>query len=103
MTTMHALPIPTGATGSVFAGVDVCREAGLTLPEGPRRPVFDDDLWDLADVVGLPFSLALQHRRFTFALIPDGGWSQRNWSWPCSLRTTRRWPRSRGPTGPRSM
>ncbi|MGP3941878.1 site-specific integrase [Streptomyces sp. 6N106] len=74
MTTLHALTSPTAAASSVFAGVDVCREAGLPLPEGVRRPVFEDDLWDLAEVVGLPISLALQHRRFNFAAISNPRW-----------------------------
>ncbi|GAA0442950.1 hypothetical protein ACFQ2B_35865 [Streptomyces stramineus] len=55
-------------------GADVCREAGHALPEGVRRPVFEDDLWDLAEVIGLPVSLALQHRRFNFARIRDACW-----------------------------
>src|ERR1039457_5746606 len=74
MTAISMLSAPSGAAGSVFARADVCREAGLSLPEGVRRPVFEDDLWDLAEVVGLPVSLALQHRRFKFALIHDLRW-----------------------------
>ena len=30
---------------SVFASADVCHEAGLTLPAGARRPLFENDLW----------------------------------------------------------
>lgn len=74
MTAVSALTALAGPAGSVFAGVDVCREAGLALPEGARRPIFEDDLWDLAEVVGLPVQLALQHRRFNFALIGDPRW-----------------------------
>lgn len=59
---------------SPFTGVDICREAGLTLPDGVRRPMFEDDLWDLAQVVGLPMSLALQHRRFDFTPIANARW-----------------------------
>ncbi|MFE5095289.1 hypothetical protein ACFRCI_34270 [Streptomyces sp. NPDC056638] len=33
--------------------------------------------------------------------MPAGDWSRRSWSWPCSPRTTRRWPRSRVLTAPR--
>lgn len=72
MTTPHALG--PAAAASAFAGVVVCREAGLALPEGVQRPVFEDDLWDLAEVIGLPVSLALQHRRFNFAHIRDVRW-----------------------------
>jgi integrase len=74
MTAVSVLTGPCGSAGSVFAGADVCREAGLGLPEGVRRPRFEDDLWDLADVVGLPVQLALQHRRFDFTLIGDPRW-----------------------------
>ncbi len=74
MSTASAGTVPAGCAGSVFAGVDVCREAGLTLPDGVRRPIFEDDLWDLTQVVGLPVQLALHHRRFTFALIGDPRW-----------------------------
>jgi hypothetical protein len=73
MTTPRLITVPE-VTGSVFAGVDVCREAGLTLPEGVPRPVFEDDLWDLGQVVGLPVQLAPHHRRFNFAVIGDARW-----------------------------
>jgi hypothetical protein len=74
MTAAQPLTGPGGSLDSVFAGADVCHEAGLPLPQGARRPVFDDDLWDLADVVGLPVQLALQHRRFHFTAISDPRW-----------------------------
>lgn len=72
MTAPHALG--PAAAASAFAGADVCRQAGLGLPEGARRPFFEDDHWDLAEVIGLPVSLALQHRRFDFAQIRDDRW-----------------------------
>jgi hypothetical protein len=54
------LPAPASLLGaSPFAGADVCQQAGLTLPPGERRPVFDDDLWDFTDVTGLPVSMPL--------------------------------------------
>ncbi|MFF1868179.1 site-specific integrase [Kitasatospora herbaricolor] len=59
---------------AVFAGIDVCREAGLTLPEGAVRPMFEDDVWDFTDVVGLPVQLALCTRRFDFTEISDERW-----------------------------
>ncbi|WP_385625813.1 site-specific integrase (plasmid) [Streptomyces sp. P8-A8] len=59
---------------AVFAGSDVCREAGFLLPEGARRPVFEDDVWDFTDVVGLPVQLALATRRFEFTGITDERW-----------------------------
>ena len=72
MTAAH--PILTVTTDSVFAGADVCQEARLILPDGVPRPNFDDDAWDLTQVVGLPRQLALQHRRFGFAAIDDIRW-----------------------------
>lgn len=59
---------------SVFASADVCHEAGFTLPEGARRPMFDDDLWDFTEVIGLPVHMARVRRRFDFAAIIDPRW-----------------------------
>ena len=59
---------------SPFAGADVCRHAGLTLPPGTRRPGFDDDLWDFTDVTGLPASMPLAVRRFDFTLVTSPRW-----------------------------
>ena len=43
---------------SPFTGADVCRLAGLGLPGDARRPVFEDDLWDFTDAIGLPVEMA---------------------------------------------
>src|SRR5712692_3482239 len=59
---------------SVFAGVDVCCEAGLALPEGAGRPVFEDEEWDFTDVIGLPVQMPLANRRFDFTAISDPRW-----------------------------
>ena len=59
---------------SPFTGTDVCLQAGLTLPDGVRRPLFDDDLWDFTDVVGLAVHIPLANRRFDFAVIGDPRW-----------------------------
>lgn len=72
----------TGATAaaaalrpcSPFAGTDVCEQAGLTLPTGTRRPLFDEDLWDFTHVVGLPVEMPLADRRFDFTPITDLRW-----------------------------
>ena len=66
-------PVPQPGR-SPFAGADICRQAGLTLPDGAARPNFDDDLWDFTDVTGLPVSLALAVRRLSFAQITDSRW-----------------------------
>ena len=98
----HRPAPPTSARRSVFAGADVCHEAGLTLPDGARRPIFDDDVWDFTEVVGLPTSWQGQpplrlhrHRRRRWRLVAKEP------SWLCSPRATRRSPRCLAPTGPR--
>jgi integrase len=59
---------------SVFAGLDVCREAGLWLPAGAARPVFEDQVWDFTAVIGLPVQMPLANRRFDFGAILDSRW-----------------------------
>lgn len=67
------LPIAQ-AHRSPFAGADVCREAGFTLPQGTKHPVFDDDRWDFTRVVGLPIQMRLASRRFDFTTISNPRW-----------------------------
>ena len=72
---MTAAVLPAPQPGrSPFAGADICRQAGLTLPDRAARPNFDDDLWDFTDVAGLPVSLTLAVRRFSFPQIADPRW-----------------------------
>ena len=59
---------------SPCAGADICREAGLALPPGAARPVFEDDEWDFTRVVGLPVQMSLASRRFDFTAIRDPRW-----------------------------
>ena len=59
---------------SPFAGADVCRQAGLALPDQARRPAFEYDLWDFTDVVGLPVDMSLANRRLDFSAITDPRW-----------------------------
>jgi hypothetical protein len=59
---------------SPFAGADVCREAGLGLPAGVRRPVFDDELWDFTQVIGLSVQTPRHSRRFDFSVIAEPQW-----------------------------
>ena len=63
-----------GPHRSVFASADICREAGLTVPDGTPRPVFEDDLWDFTAVVGLPNQMAKVSRRFDFTAITNVRW-----------------------------
>ncbi len=59
---------------AVFAGADVCDEAGLALPDNAARPAFEDDIWDFTHVIGLPTQLSPSLRRFDFTLITDTRW-----------------------------
>ena len=70
--TAAVLPLPHPGR-SPFAGADICRQAGLTFPDGAARPNFDDDLWDFTDVAGLPVSLALAVRRLASPRSPTPG------------------------------
>jgi len=72
---MTALRLVTSdQASSVFAGADVCRQTGLTLPPGHQGPVFEQDLWDFTEVIGLPTQMALSLRRFDFAAITNPRW-----------------------------
>jgi hypothetical protein len=59
---------------SPFRGLDVCLQAGFQLPANVQRPIFEHDLWDFTDVVGLPVDMPLADRRFDFASIIDLRW-----------------------------
>jgi hypothetical protein len=59
---------------SAFAGVDICREAGLTLRAGTKGPTFEDDLWDFTEVVGLPVQMGASARRLDFTPIAESRW-----------------------------
>ena len=64
----------SGPRRSVLARTDVCGQAGLPLPGGARRLMFDDDVWDFTHVIGLPVQMSLARRRFDFAAITDLRW-----------------------------
>lgn len=72
--TVPALSGAADQPRSVFAGADLCREAGLVLPAAARRPIFDDDVWDFTMVVGLPTQLTAARRRLDFTAITDSRW-----------------------------
>jgi hypothetical protein len=59
---------------SPFAGSDICGEAGLTLPDGAPRAVFEDDRWDFTAVVGLPNHMSPVSRRLDFTAIANPRW-----------------------------
>ncbi|MGA5135289.1 site-specific integrase [Streptomyces olivoreticuli] len=63
-----------GGRSAVFAGANVCHEAGLVLPDEANRLRFEDDIWDFTHVVGLPAQMARCTRRFDFAAVIDVRW-----------------------------
>jgi hypothetical protein len=71
---MTAITIPFDGPSAVFVGADVCREAGLPLPDGCRRSLFEDDVWDFNEVIGLPVQLPICHRHLDFTSIRDLRW-----------------------------
>jgi integrase len=66
--------LASGPGRSVFADLDICREAALTLPDGTHRPVFEDDHWDFTAVIGLPNQMSKVSRRFDFTAITYTRW-----------------------------
>jgi len=74
MTTPATARHLAGPPSSPFAGADVCEHAGLRLPGDAARPVFDDDLWNFTDVIGLPVQMPRYQRRFDFTAITRPGW-----------------------------
>ncbi|WP_329370967.1 site-specific integrase [Streptomyces sp. NBC_01483] len=69
-----AITIAFDGSSAVFAGADVCREAGLPLPDGCHRSLFEDDVWDFNEVIGLPVQLPICHRHLDFTGIRDLRW-----------------------------
>ncbi len=74
MNPLASTALGSGAQASPFAGADICREAGLALPPGASRPVFEDEEWDLTGVIGLPVQMSLAKRRSDFTAIRDQRW-----------------------------
>lgn len=61
---------------SIFAGIDVCKAASLPLTEGARRPLFDDDVWNLDEVLGAAVALNRSQQRLDFRLVTNPRWRQ---------------------------
>lgn len=59
---------------SVFASLWLCAEADLPLPAGFRGPRFDDDVWDFAEVVGLPTQWSKSEVRLDFRTVDNPLW-----------------------------
>jgi hypothetical protein len=74
MTTTTASTASQSRLLSPFAAADVCHEAGLALPNGAARPVFDHDRWDFTEVIGLPVQMRSCNRRFDFTALANLRW-----------------------------
>jgi hypothetical protein len=60
---------------SVFSGQRVFELAGLKHNDGGSGPLFDEDVWDFTDVVGLPRMLNRpSNHRLNFSRITDPRW-----------------------------
>ncbi|MGH3223758.1 MAG: hypothetical protein ACRDPY_34620 [Streptosporangiaceae bacterium] len=76
MTTCPAIPGDSADRHgrSPFAGADLCEQAGFQLPPGAARPVFDHEVWDFTQVIGLPVQLPASVRRLDFTAITSRRW-----------------------------
>jgi len=76
MSILPAVPAAPGQghRGSPFAGAGVCEHAGFTVPPGTRPVMFDDDVWDFTQVIGLPVQLPASSRRLDFTAIGAASW-----------------------------
>lgn len=59
---------------SIFAGLWVCVNADLPMPAGVLGPRFDDDVWDFADVLGVPVQWGPSEVRFDFRSVENPLW-----------------------------
>lgn len=69
-----ALPPRPCAGSSPFAGLDVCRAAGLRLRPAARGPVFEQRIWDFSGVAGLPAYAQPGSWRWDFSVIINPLW-----------------------------
>lgn len=59
---------------SPFAGLDLCREIGITVASGAAGPNFDQDVWDFNPVTDLAAYMAASHKRWNLAAIRNPLW-----------------------------
>lgn len=59
---------------SPFAGMDLCREIGITVAAGAAGPNFDQDVWDFNPVTDLAAYMASSHKRWNLAAIRNPLW-----------------------------
>ena len=73
-TPQHALT-QAGASASVLAGTDVCAAAGFRLRPRGHAAMFDDDIWDFADIEGLSVQMSRPaSTRLDFTAVSDPRW-----------------------------
>ncbi|HEV2633810.1 MAG TPA: hypothetical protein VGX23_01615 [Actinocrinis sp.] len=58
----------------LFAGLRLCPAAGFELPPGVAGPMFDLDVWDFGQVIGLAEYLVPTQVRLEFTKISDARW-----------------------------
>lgn len=56
---------------SPFTGLDICTAAGFALPPGAAHPVFEDDVWSFAEVIGLARYIKDHQRVLDFTVISN--------------------------------
>ncbi|MGP4048988.1 hypothetical protein [Streptomyces sp. 2A115] len=68
--------------GSVFAGAAVCEVVRLPVRIGCRSPLFEQNVWDLTVVDGIPRFFSPARRTFDFTKISNPRWrSRRSTCW----------------------
>jgi len=71
-TTAH--PVAAAPRRSVFAGADVCHTAGLALLPDAKRPVFEQDVWDLTGLADAHRGMRPHAKVFNFTRITNPTW-----------------------------
>jgi hypothetical protein len=59
---------------SPFAGMDLCREIGITVAPGTAGPTFDQDVWDFNPATDLAAYMAASHKRWNLDAIRNPLW-----------------------------
>src|SRR6266536_4756572 len=75
----HLMPTTAPAVAaaprrSVFAGADVCHTAGLALLPDAKRPVFEQDVWDLTGLADAHRGMRPHAKVFNFTRITNPTW-----------------------------
>jgi len=79
-TPARVIHVPTGpipaelAARSVFAGMDICAEAGWELKPGAHRPMFDEDVWDARGLALAPRTMSESAKVWDFSGVVNPRW-----------------------------